>query len=110
MSLPASTGARLLIRPEHVASESIRGYVARASRYNASSPDLQVILRSLQVTTDSIQKISKLTGCSEFILREHGSLIHIGDVRQAGVLFGSSILSTDQVWLGRRFVCPKCLS
>lgn len=106
----ASRGLRLLIRPEHMLSESLRGYVSRVSRGNGSSPLLRAMLVSLQATTVAIQEIATLTGCSESILKEHGSLTRVRNVGHAGVLFGSCMLSTDQVWVQRRMVCPKCLA
>lgn len=106
----ASRGLRLLIRPEHVQSESLRGYVSRVSRGNGSSQLLRSMLVSLQATTVAIQEIATLTGCSESILKEHGSLTRFRNVEHAGVLFGSCTLSTDQVWVQRRTVCPKCLA
>lgn len=110
MTRLASSRTRLLIRPEHVENESLRGYVSRVSIRNGSSPILNTMLVSLQAATDAIQEIATLTGCSDSILKEHGSLTQVRNNEHTGVLFGSCILSTDQVWVHRRMVCPRCLS
>lgn len=110
MSHFASRRTRLLICPELVENESLRGYVSRVSKHNGSSPLLQTMLSTLKATTDSIQEIAKLTGCSESILKEHGSLTRVSDVEHPGILFGSCILSADQIWVQRRMICPMCLS
>jgi hypothetical protein len=105
-----SVRTRLLIRPELVENESLRGYVSRLSSCNGSSPLLKPMLASLQATTGAIQEIATLTDCSASLLSEHGSLMQGRNAGNSGVLFGNSILSTDQVWMHRRTVCPRCLS
>ena len=105
---PSNT--RLIIRPAHVKTESLRGYISRVSSQNGSSPILNNMLFSLKVTTDAIQEISTLTGCSDSILKEHGSLTLSRNNQPTGVRFGNCTLSTDQVWVQRRMVCPQCLS
>lgn len=110
MNRLASRGVRLLVRPEHVENESLRGYVSRVSSRNGVSPQLKPMLASLQDTTEAIQEIATLTGCSESVLKEHGSLRRVHNVEHAGVLFGSCTLSSDQVWVQRRMVCPQCLA
>lgn len=110
MTRLASSRTRLLIRPEHVKNESLRGYVSRVSSRNGSSPILNTMLLSLQATTNAIQEIATLTGCSNSILKKHGSLTQVRNNEHTGVLFGTCILSIDQVWVHRRMVCPQCLS
>lgn len=103
-------GIRLLVRPEHVPNESLRGYVSRVSSRNGSSPQLNSMLVSLKVTTNAIQEIATLTGCRISILKKHGALTQVHQDERTGVLFGSCIVMTDQVWLHQRMVCPQCLS
>lgn len=110
MNHVASRPTRLLIRPKHVQNESLRGYVSRVSSCNGSSSLLKPMLVSLQVTTNAIQEIATLTGCNDTLLRLHGSYMQIHDDGHSRVLFGSCILSTDQVWGQRRMICPQCLS
>lgn len=91
-------------------NESLRGYVLRLSIYNGSSPQLKPMLLSLQATTVAIPEIARLTGCKASLLSEHGSLVQIRNDGHPSVRFGSCILSTDQVWMQRRRICPMCLS
>lgn len=106
----ASGCTRLLIRPKLAENESLRGYVSRISSRNGSSPLLKPMLVSLQATTDAIQEIATLTGCRASVLKARGSLTQDRNEEHRGVLFGSCILSTNQVWEQRRMVCPMCLS
>lgn len=110
MNHHASVRTRLLIRPALAENESLRGYVSRLSSCNGSSPLLNPMLASLQAATSAIQEIAALTDCSAALLSGHGSLMQFGNVGDSGVLFNNSIISTDQVWMQRRMVCPKCLS
>lgn len=106
----ASSCTRLLIRPEHVQSESLRGYVSRVSSRNGVSPQLKPMLTSLQATTDAIEEIATLTGCSDSLLRAHGSRGQIGPDGHSGVLFGSCTISIARIRTHRRMICPMCLA
>ncbi len=106
----ASGSTRLLIRPEHEKNESLRGYVSRVSSRNGSSPQLRPMLASLQATTVAIQEIAALTGCSDSLLRAHGSRTQIVPDGDSGVLFGSCTISIGLIWTHRRMICPMCLS
>lgn len=105
----SSGPTRLLIRPEHVENESLRGYVSRVSNGNGSSPLVKPMLVTLRATTEAIHKFATLTGCSSSLLMAHGSLAQIGRYRHSGVLFGSFTISTTKLRLSRRMVCPVCL-
>ena len=105
----SSGPTRLLIRPEHVENESLRGYVSRVSSGNGSSPLVKPMLVTLRATTEAIHKLATLTGCSSALLIAHGSLAQIGRYRHSGVLFGSFTISTAKLRLSRRMVCPVCL-
>jgi hypothetical protein len=110
MILLTPTSTRLLIRPKHANNESLRGYVSRVSNQNGSSPILNTMLKSLKTTTNAIQEICKLTGCSESILKEHGAYTQSLDNKPARILFGNCVLSTGQVRVSRRNICPKCIA
>lgn len=110
MSSHTAMRTRLLICPAHVRNESLRGYVSRVSSRNGSSPLLTPLLESLQATTVAIQEIATLTGCCDSLLKAHGSHARSRIKGHSGVMFGGGILSTAQVWLRRRMVCPICLT
>lgn len=105
----ASVGTRLLIRPAHLNGESLRGYISRLSDRNGSSPLLKPMLESLQTASNAIPEISALTGCDDHLLQEHGSYVHSCIAGGAGVVFGCGVISTKQVRMQSRKVCPPCL-
>lgn len=109
MNMLPSIPARLLVRPQPVKNESLRGYVSRVSSRNGWSPIVKPFLESLQTTTKAIPKIATLTGCSEAQLETHGSYVKNCVGGGSGVLFGTGLLSTRQVRLERRMVCPVCI-
>ncbi len=106
----ASGRTRLLVRPKIVENESLRGYIARVSSSNGSSPLLKPMLVSLQAATNAIQEIAMMAGRRASVLKAHGSLTQVSNDEPPGVLFGSCILSTNRVRMQRRMICPMCLS
>lgn len=109
MTITAMNHTRLLIRPSHERGESLRGYVSRLSFNNGITPILTAVQRSLRSTTEAIPQISLMSGCSETILRAHGSVTQIQDDGTSYVLFGSAILPLELIWLNTKKVCPQCL-
>ncbi len=100
---------RLLIRPSPEKGESLRGYVSRLSFVNGSSPLLTAVQRSLRAISDAIPQIALLSGCSETILRAHGSVTQFHNEVPSCVLFGSANLPLELIWLDRKKICPHCL-
>lgn len=100
----------LLVRPQCRLNESLRGYVSRVSTSNGDSPLLRPELESLRATTEAIDKVARLTDSDAQTLLRRGSLATVEQNEIHGVVFGSAVLSTNQVWMQRRMVCPMCLS
>lgn len=109
MNLLPPISTRLLVRPQPAEHESLRGFVARAERSNGGSSLLRPFVESLQTATTGIPQIAVLTGCSEWHLKTHGSYVKTCIWGGSGVLFGTDVLSANEVWLGRRMVCPMCI-
>lgn len=101
---------RLLVRPQHVEHESLRGYVSRVSDCNGSSPLLTPALTSLRATTSALEEIATLTGTQSSILEVHCSLKLSENGKYAGVVFGDTLMPISRVWMQRRMICPVCLS